>query len=1365
MSTEVGKLYVKFDADGRPYIQGLQQIDRRTSQFTRDQQSAFDKFGANIGRTIKTGMAVGAAAVVAGGTLITKSLIKTAASYEYEMSRIKAITQATSDEMAGMSELALELGKDTVFSASEVAAAMTELAKAGQSVGDITGGAIQSVLDLAGAGELQVARAAEIVSNAMNMFGIAASEAAMVADTLAAGANASSVEVSDLAESLMFVGGQAASLGIPFQTVIALISELGNQGIKGSTAGTALSTMLMNLTSATEPGAEALAKMGIEVFDTSGKLKDMDVILGDLNKAMSGLSDAEIADLGRKIFGGGMDATTFKILVKGGSDALKDMTERVSVAGEAGRVNAVKMDNFNGSLEQLRGSVETLTIKVGTPMINALRPFVDKLSEGVDWATEFYDGLQNLSGWEGADLTGKIKIAWGELTTQMEDWFSGASQLKLNPWSDLDYGTTGKDNLRGWGESIGEAAGDMLTLFMGREAGQSDSVWVQAGWALLQGFWNKFIEKLKGAWTPLTTEERTRIWEEFFKDPQSVQIVAEMNAEAEAEIKRRFDQLAEENSTDYREKWLDGIDPELANGAESVLDDIDAASAGRRGGGAFFAGFDSAARSAFASWNPLADVNAFRSMGAQGGSAYAQGGFGGSGSGAAIFDFANNYLGTPYVFGGQSPGGFDCSGLMWYAYQHFGIDIPRLSQDQFAYGRPVSNPRVGDLVFFRSSGTNSAPGHVGMYAGNGMFLEAPYTGASVRYSYLANRSDYVGARAYTYHDGGMIGSQGGSGEVLIHAQAGERVLSREQSRLFETFVHEIGQIADEIREGNKEEEAFNEAFLARLSERLDALNSYVSRESARLAMQRAEFAPGGFDASEMAAMVHTLTYEIEHLDAAVAEAEAQLNEAKWMQLPQAEINRLAENLFGLRTEAADARRELEELERVPLEQALDHWANAADNLSRIMDVLSDHSNSFALMGAQFPGLMGSLGGSYQTNLDLMRGSTLPSDIMGYGGAALSDLTSMYRAEQSQLDRALDHTLQSIEDSEDAWERAWQARADALDDSVDQQREALDRQLEDLSKAHRDELEALNRFYDDKLRLLDDREREITRAEQRNQMQRGIAGLEDELRILRGQGYYTEADIARMRELETQIQEQRDEMTRQEAAWAREDERTRLQRERDEAVASLEQQQEMARIALEDQVEAARKALDAQREAMDREREQQRQHFEDLRRQAEAAHQAELDRVIEKYAALMQEVIDAQNEMLGEAGTYQNAGQALGLAFAQGIMDAIPAIQAAAQAAAEAAAQYLELNSPADKGPLSTLDHWWDAFAPTLYQPLVAQDFMRPVMDTYGPSQGPTVTEEHIYLHTDPGSNIDMDVLVDQVSRKIGRRVEKAAWGA
>ena len=430
-----------------------------------------------------------------------------------------------------------------------------------------------------------------------------------------------------------------------------------------------------------------------------------------------------------------------------------------------------------------------------------------------------------------------------------------------------------------------------------------------------------------------------------------------------------------------------------------------------------------------------------------------------------------------------------------------------------------------------------------------------------------------------------------------------------------------------------------------------------------------------------------------------------------------------------------------------------------------MDVLSDHSNSFALMGAQFPGLMGSLGGSYQTNLDLMRGATLPSDIMGYGSAALSDLSSMYGAEQAQLQRALDHTLDSIDASEEGWERAWQARADAVEEETDRQRDLLDQQLEDLSDAHRDQLDELNKFYDDKLRLLDDREREITRAEQRNRAAKSVAGLEDELRILRGQGYYTEADIARMRELETQIQEQRDEMTRQEAAWAREDERTRLRRERDEAVASLEQQQEMARIALEDQVEAARKALDAQREAMDREREQQRQHFEDLRRQAEAAHQAELDRVIEKYAALMQEVIDAQNEMLGEAGTYQNAGQALGQAFAHGIMAAIPAIQAAAQAAAEAVSRYLELHSPAKAGPLAELDRWWRAFVPTLVRPL----------DTYQAGQAASAVaagvrqvaraEEVIRIEfAGDATGLDIRTLADIVEDRLKRKIDVRRGG-
>ena len=458
MSTEVGKLYVQFDADGRPYIQGLKDIDRRTQAFTRNQQSAFGKFGANIGRTIKTGMAVGAAAVVAGGTLITKSLIKTAASYEYEMSRIKAVTNATTAEMKALDAIALKLGKDTVFSANEAAQGINELAKAGVSVADILGGGISGTLALAAAGELEVAAAAEIASNAMNIFGLTGKDVGMVADTLAAAANASSLEVSDLAYSMKYAGPVAQSLGIPFQQLVAILAELGNQGIRGEQAGAGLASMLQALTAPTDAATRQLEQYGIAIYDAESNMRSMPDILGDMNAALNDLDDESRMTFVQAVFGKGSDSAIALKLIEGGSEALEEMTKTVSKAGEAERVAATKMDNFRGSMEELRGSVETLTIKVGTPMINALRPFVDKLSEGVDWATDFYDGLQNLSGWEGADLTGKIKIAWGELTTQMEDWFSGASQLKLNPWSDLDYGTTGKDNLRGLGESIGEAA-------------------------------------------------------------------------------------------------------------------------------------------------------------------------------------------------------------------------------------------------------------------------------------------------------------------------------------------------------------------------------------------------------------------------------------------------------------------------------------------------------------------------------------------------------------------------------------------------------------------------------------------------------------------------------------------------------------------------------------------------------------------------------------------------------------------------------------------------------------------------------------------------------------------------------------------
>ncbi|OAA85739.1 NlpC/P60 family protein [Clostridium coskatii] len=109
----------------------------------------------------------------------------------------------------------------------------------------------------------------------------------------------------------------------------------------------------------------------------------------------------------------------------------------------------------------------------------------------------------------------------------------------------------------------------------------------------------------------------------------------------------------------------------------------------------------------------------------------------------AVVAYASNFLGVPYVYGGTSPSGFDCSGLVQYVYANFGINLPRTSEEQQNVGTPVSRDELkpGDLVFFGSPAY-----HVGMYVGDGQFIEAPRTGLSVRIAALDNRSDFTGGR-------------------------------------------------------------------------------------------------------------------------------------------------------------------------------------------------------------------------------------------------------------------------------------------------------------------------------------------------------------------------------------------------------------------------------------------------------------------------------------------------------------------------------------------------------------------------------------------------------------------------------------------
>lgn len=102
-------------------------------------------------------------------------------------------------------------------------------------------------------------------------------------------------------------------------------------------------------------------------------------------------------------------------------------------------------------------------------------------------------------------------------------------------------------------------------------------------------------------------------------------------------------------------------------------------------------------------------------------------------SGQDIVDYMKQFIGLQYVWGGATPAGFDCSGLMQYGFKQFGVNIPRVTYDQIGVGEAISAKglRVGDMVFFDTDGSVGGPDHVGIYAGNGQMLHAPRPGKGI----------------------------------------------------------------------------------------------------------------------------------------------------------------------------------------------------------------------------------------------------------------------------------------------------------------------------------------------------------------------------------------------------------------------------------------------------------------------------------------------------------------------------------------------------------------------------------------------------------------------------------------------------------
>lgn len=397
------------------YMQGMDAAAKKTREMgTEAEKLAQKKEAFNLLGTA----ALGFGAAVGAGVAIAVSKF---AEFDQAMSYVQAATHETTSNMGLLRDAALDAGARTVFSATEAANAVEELAKAGVSTADILGGGLDASLDLAAAGGLNVADAAQIAATTLKQFGLQGKDTSHVADLLAAGAGKAQGDVSDMSQALKQGGLVANQFGLSVDETVGTLSAFASAGMLGSDAGTSFRTMLLRLANPSGEAADKMKELGINAYDASGKFVGMEGLAGQLKQSLSGLTEEQKNASLAIIFG--QDAIRgANVLLEEGAQGIRKWTSEVNDQGYAAETAAMRLDNLKGDWEQFTGALDTAFISMGEGANGPLRGFVQELTGMVDqfntlpdWAKQTALGVGGVTTAvglaAGAFLLGVPKVA------------------------------------------------------------------------------------------------------------------------------------------------------------------------------------------------------------------------------------------------------------------------------------------------------------------------------------------------------------------------------------------------------------------------------------------------------------------------------------------------------------------------------------------------------------------------------------------------------------------------------------------------------------------------------------------------------------------------------------------------------------------------------------------------------------------------------------------------------------------------------------------------------------------------------------------------------------------------------------------
>lgn len=320
--------------------------------------------------------------------------IKTAASFESQMSKVQAISGVTGSEFEQLTAKAREMGAKTKFSASEAGEAMEYMAMAGWKAGEMLDG-VEGIMNLAAAAGEDLGTTSDIVTDALTGFGLTAADSGHFADVLAAASSNANTNVSMMGETFKFAAPLAGALGFSIEDVAVATGLMANSGIKASMAGTALRGWMTRLAKPTKQSAQAMKDLGLSLTDSEGNMKSFMQIMEETRDAFSGLTEAEKAQYAAMLVGqGGMSGL---LAVVNATEAdFKKLTRAVDNAdGTALKMAETMQNNLNGQLTILKSGVEEAAISVGNALLPNIKDLVSKVQDAVNWFNSLDSATQS----------------------------------------------------------------------------------------------------------------------------------------------------------------------------------------------------------------------------------------------------------------------------------------------------------------------------------------------------------------------------------------------------------------------------------------------------------------------------------------------------------------------------------------------------------------------------------------------------------------------------------------------------------------------------------------------------------------------------------------------------------------------------------------------------------------------------------------------------------------------------------------------------------------------------------------------------------------------------------------------------------